>query len=121
MFDLILLDLTLAGRILLLAVWLVVGTWASDRAERRYGHDARCIVIDEVAGFWLSVLVVPWDLPHLAVAFFLFRAFDVLKPPPAYQLQSLRGGWGIMADDVAAGLYTLLFLWVAGLIFPFLG
>lgn len=108
-------------RLVMLAVWIVVGTWASDRAEQRYGHDARCIVVDEVAGLWLSVLWVPWDLPHLAAAFFLFRVFDVLKPPPAYQLQSLPGGWGIMADDLAAGLYTLLVLWVAGLLFPSFG
>ncbi|MBD3235096.1 MAG: phosphatidylglycerophosphatase A [Candidatus Eisenbacteria bacterium] len=105
-------------RLALLGVWIVVGTWTADRAERHFGHDARCIVIDEVAGYWLSVLFVPWDGLHLIAAFFLFRGFDVLKPPPAYQVQSLPGGWGIMADDLVAGLYTVLVLRLAGLVFP---
>jgi phosphatidylglycerophosphatase A len=85
----------------------VVGVWSAGRAEARYGHDAHAIVIDEAAGMLLTALWVPWTTAPLAAAFVFFRAFDVLKPPPAYQLQSLRGGWGVMADDVAAGLYAM--------------
>lgn len=89
---------------LILAVTLV-GGWAAGRAERRYGHDARCIVIDELAGMLVTAFAVPWDALHLAAAFLLFRALDILKPPPAYQVQSLPGGAGVMADDLAAAAY----------------
>jgi phosphatidylglycerophosphatase A len=99
----------LAG-LAVLGVLVVVGGWAAGGAERRYGHDARRIVIDEAAGMLLSALWVPWTWLHLGAAFVLFRAFDVLKPPPAYQLQSLSGGAGVMADDIAAGLYAVAVL-----------
>jgi phosphatidylglycerophosphatase A len=102
---------------LILAVTLA-GTWAAGRAERRYGHDAHCIVIDEVAGMLLTAFAVPWGWPHLAVAFFLFRALDILKPPPVYQLQSLPGGAGVMADDLAAGVYGVALLLLARAVIP---
>jgi phosphatidylglycerophosphatase A len=95
-----------------------VGAWAAGRAERRYGHDARCITIDEVAGMLLTAFAIPWTWLHLAVAFLLFRALDVLKPPPAYQLQALPGGAGVMADDLAAALYGLALLLLARAVIP---
>ena len=86
----------------------VVGTWAAEHAERVLGtKDPGAIVIDEVAGMTLSVLVLPLTVPVLAVAFVLFRVFDVLKPPPARQAQALPGGFGVMVDDLFAGLYAL--------------
>jgi phosphatidylglycerophosphatase A len=64
-------------------------------------------VIDEVAGMMLAVLVVPPTPSTLLVAFALFRVFDVLKPFPANVSQRLRGGLGVMVDDLVAGLYAL--------------
>jgi phosphatidylglycerophosphatase A len=101
--------------VILIGVCLVA-VWSGTRVERRYGHDARCIVIDEAAGMLLSAFLVPWDLMHLGVAFVLFRAADVLKPPPAYQLQSLPGGLGVLMDDLAAAGYTLALLAAARLL-----
>jgi len=69
--------------------------------------DPGAIVIDEVAGMALSVLALPLTPAVLAVAFVLFRVFDVVKPPPARGSQSLPGGVGVMVDDLIAGLYTL--------------
>ncbi len=109
---------SLAVRIGLLVVSTAVGVWAASHTEKRHGHDARCIVIDEIAGMFLSVLFIPWDLPHLAVAFALFRIMDILKPPPVYQMQSLPRGWGVMVDDLGAGAYTLLLLFVTSLLVP---
>jgi len=103
---------------LLLLASSAVGVWAAGRAERRYGSDPHCVVIDEVAGILLATYLIPWDLAHLACAFVLFRAFDVVKPPPVYQLQALRGGWGVVADDLAAGAYTLVLLALAGALLP---
>jgi len=108
----------LLARAGLLALVTVLGTWAAGRTEARYGEDARCIVIDEVAGMLAAALLVEWDAVHAAGAFVLFRALDILKPPPAYQLETLRHGVGVMADDIVAGLYALLLLLAAGLLLP---
>ncbi|MFH1144098.1 MAG: phosphatidylglycerophosphatase A [Candidatus Eisenbacteria bacterium] len=101
-----------------IALISLAGVWLAGRAERIYGHDPHCVVIDEIAGMLTTVLLIPWDLLHLGAAFLLFRAADVLKPPPAYQLQSLPGGWGIVVDDLAAGVYGLILLLLAGAVFP---
>jgi phosphatidylglycerophosphatase A len=68
------------------------------------------IVIDEVAGMMLSVLALPRTVGVLLVAFFCFRALDIVKPFPASEAQSLPGGLGVMVDDLIAGAYTLLLL-----------
>lgn len=79
---------------------------AAAHATARDCHeeDPSKVVIDEVAGMWLALAGQPRTLAVIAVAFFAFRALDVLKPPPIRQLERLPGGIGIMADDVAAGL-----------------
>ncbi len=85
-----------------------LGTWA----ETRYGKkDPGPFVIDEVAGYFVALLRLDGTKPgigELCVAFFLFRLFDVVKPFPARNMESIRGGWGIMLDDIFAGLYALL-------------
>jgi phosphatidylglycerophosphatase A len=83
----------------------VCGVVAADRAERLWGtHDDQRIVIDEVAGYLLTVAFVdrsnPWTL---ALGFIVFRALDILKPPPIRWFERAPGGWGVMLDDVAAG------------------
>ena len=65
------------------------------------------MVIDEVAGQWIALLGCPRDWPHAIIALVLFRLFDITKPFPVRQLESLPEGWGIVFDDVAAGLYAL--------------
>lgn len=80
----------------------------ADAAERLFGRkDARCIVIDEIAGFqWSLFLIAPTAL-HLVLGFLLFRLFDILKPFPARLFEDrLPGGMGVVADDLAAGLYA---------------
>jgi phosphatidylglycerophosphatase A len=70
-------------------------------------------VIDEVAGMALSVLLLPRTAGVLLAAFVLFRVFDVVKPYPANALQRLRGGAGVMLDDLVAGVYALVVLLAA--------
>jgi len=97
-----------AGVIIGFVAVTLIGTWAAEHAERALGDkDPGAIVIDEVAGMTLSVLLLPLTVPVLAVAFVLFRVFDVLKPSPARQAQALPGGLGVMVDDLIAGLYAL--------------
>ncbi len=88
----------------LIAGSLVVGPWACGSLIRPDDSDPKGAVWDEVAGMWLTCLFLPKTLPWLAVAFLVFRVLDVLKPWPIRRLERLPGGWGIMADDVAAGL-----------------
>ncbi|UCE20125.1 MAG: phosphatidylglycerophosphatase A [Gemmatimonadota bacterium] len=96
---------------------ILVGTWASSRAEKIYGRDASRIVIDEFAGFFIAVLLLP-KTPIVAIlGFFIFRVFDIFKPFPIRLAEKLRGGLGVMADDVLAGIFTnillRLYLWIA--------
>jgi phosphatidylglycerophosphatase A len=96
------------------AVVTALGIWAGARVERAVGRkDPGVVVIDEVAGMMVSVLAVPRSVPVLVAAFFLFRFFDVVKPPPANRLQALPGGLGIMVDDLIAGAYALVVLLAA--------
>ena len=101
------------GIILFFVAVTVIGTWAADVVEAAGSDkDPGIIVIDEVAGMTLSVLVLPLTVPVLLVGFVLFRIFDVVKPFPAGRLQSLKGGVGVMIDDLFAGLYALVVLLV---------
>jgi phosphatidylglycerophosphatase A len=70
--------------------------------------DPGFVVIDEVAGQWITLLFAPVTWKTLLLGFILFRGFDILKPPPVRQLERLPEGTGIVVDDVAAGLYALL-------------
>jgi phosphatidylglycerophosphatase A len=81
-----------------------IGVVAAGRAERVLGHDDGRIVIDEVAGMGIALLAAPRTWAGAAAAFALFRLFDIVKPPPVGRLQGVPGGWGVMIDDLAAGL-----------------
>jgi phosphatidylglycerophosphatase A len=75
--------------------------------------DPGFVVIDEVAGQWIALLFAPLSWKTLLAAFILFRGFDIVKPPPVRQLESLPEGIGIVIDDVAAGAYALLVMQLA--------
>lgn len=91
------------------AIATVVGIPAAAVVERESGReDPGHVVIDEVAGQWIALALLPFDIGHALLGFALFRLFDITKPPPARQLERLHGGLGIMMDDIAAGVYALL-------------
>ncbi|MBI4637240.1 MAG: phosphatidylglycerophosphatase A [Candidatus Rokubacteria bacterium] len=95
------------GLLVFLLAIVAGGTWAAHRAERILGRkDPGAIVVDEVAGMTLSVLAFPLTPPVLLTAFVLFRVFDIVKPFPARDSQRLRGGVGVMVDDLIAGVYA---------------
>lgn len=105
---------TLGGQVALAAgivCVVLVGTWSAHALSQRLGlKDPGVIVVDEIAGQMVTVLGIHLSGSVLAAAFVLFRVFDVIKPPPARQLEALPGGIGIMADDLAAGVYANLAL-----------
>jgi phosphatidylglycerophosphatase A len=99
------------------AIWgfllCLPGAWASTQAERIGGkQDPGFVVVDEVAGQWIALSVAPPTALGWLAAFALFRLFDIWKPYPVRKLESLHGGWGIMADDAAAGIYAAIVLYV---------
>lgn len=94
----------------LTASLLAVGTLAAQRVEPYWGKDSYRVVIDEVAGMWVGMLLVPITGPRLLLGLVLFRFFDMVKPLFISRLEALPGGVGVMADDVLAGIYTNLLL-----------
>ena len=91
-----------------IVVAILCGVPAATIVERESGRtDPGFVVIDEVIGQWIALLGSPADWRHGLIALVLFRLFDITKPFPVRRLERLPGGWGIVFDDVAAGLYAL--------------
>lgn len=85
-----------------------LGIFVSHEVSRETGSkDPGFVVIDEVAGQLIALIAVPAEWKYALASFILFRGFDIVKPPPIRRLEKLPGGWGIMLDDVAAGLCAL--------------
>jgi phosphatidylglycerophosphatase A len=97
-----------------LLVFTAVAVYVAREAEFIFGQkDAPCIVIDEVAGLLWTMLYVPATIPAVIIGFILFRFFDILKPFPVRLLEDkLPGGYGVVGDDVMAGIYSNLALQV---------
>jgi phosphatidylglycerophosphatase A len=94
----------------------ILGVWSAGRAEKVFARvDPPQVVIDEVVGQIITFVATPrvnWT--GLIAGFILFRAFDIVKPFPAWRAERFPGGWGIMLDDVVAGLYSLIVLVILG-------
>ena len=103
-----LLHLALATALAALAA-LLIGIPAASVVEKESGgSDPQHVILDEVAGQWTALIGITADWKHAIAALLLFRLFDITKPPPARQLDRMHGGFGIMMDDVAAGVYALI-------------
>lgn len=95
------------------------GVPISKRAADYWGKDPSKVVIDEVAGCMISVILVPKSPVLWIIAFLAFRAYDILKLPPARTAESkLPHGWGIMMDDVVAGIYSFILVHLINILFP---
>lgn len=98
---------------------LIVGVISSKEAERSWGKDSNKIVIDEVLGMAISLLFLPINFKTLIAGFILFRFFDIVKPLWIKRSENLKNGWGVMMDDVVAGIYSnivIQLLFVAGIL-----
>jgi phosphatidylglycerophosphatase A len=119
--------LTPGDFLIVLALLYLAGVWVCDKAGRDLGvEDHRAIVWDEVVAFLLVLFFTPPTLPWQAIAFVLFRLFDILKPGPIRAIERMfRGGFGVMVDDLVAAFFTLLCLallrWLAPMAGGFLG
>ena len=100
-------------RLLFVLALLVLSIYVADKAEKIYQKkDDQRIVIDEIIGLQITMLPVPINILNLCTAFVLFRIFDIWKPFPVKNLQGLPGGWGVVIDDVAAGIYAGAIMWL---------
>lgn len=107
--------LPLKGYLAVIATLFLAGMKASGSAEKTWGKDPSRVVIDEVVGMLLTLISRPSGPVSIGVGFLIFRILDILKPPPVGTLdRTVKGGLGIMADDMAAGLIGALFLTLLG-------
>ena len=103
--------LGLTGQLVAVLVVTVVSMIAADIVATSMGlKDPGLIVADEVAGMMVTMIAIPLSLKSLLLGFILFRVMDVVKPPPARQFEHFKGGIGIVADDLMAGVYAQLVL-----------
>lgn len=91
---------------------LAFSVYVAGQAENIYQKkDDQRIIIDEIIGFQITMLPVEINILNICTGFVLFRIFDILKPFPIRNIQRLPGGWGIVADDVIAGIYAGVIMW----------
>ena len=93
-----------------IVVLFFLGVWSSSQLEKVWGHDSNRIVIDELMGMSVALFLVPFSWINFAVAFVLFRFFDIVKPFFIRRVEAVPSGWGVMLDDFLAGIYSALIL-----------
>ena len=96
--------------IVLIVVVALLGIYATNKLEQEWGKDPSKVVVDELVGVWIAMVFVPFSWLNLLLAFGLFRFFDIAKPLGVRKMEQLKGGLGVMADDVLAGIYANLAL-----------
>lgn len=102
-----------------IAIITVVGLWSATEAEHHFGGiDPGPVVIDEVVGMLMTLALHPVNVLGAIVGFFIFRVLDVVKPWPARRLELLPGGFGVVLDDMMAGVYGNLIVWGLVRLFP---
>jgi phosphatidylglycerophosphatase A len=101
---------------LTLITFFFLSCWISEKAQRHWGkRDHPRIVIDEIMGFLITMLWLPKTTLFIILGFFLFRFFDIVKPPPIRLLERVKGGYGVVLDDVLAGVYANIVLQIVRL------
>lgn len=88
----------------------LIGVWVATKVSREKGEDPSIVVIDEMLGMLVALIGCPRTLLSVLIAFVLFRFFDIVKPFPVRNAEYLPSGWGIMTDDLVAGLYTFFII-----------
>ena len=103
----------------LIVLFTALGVWSSGIMEAYWGKDPSKVVVDEMVGVWIPLLAVrDGNVYYVLAALILFRFFDILKPFGIRKMEAIGGGWGIMLDDLLAGIYSLFILlglqWLIG-------
>ena len=96
---------------ILILVFTFLGVWSSGVMEKYWGKDPSKVVVDEMVGVWIPLLCVnDGNIYYALAALLLFRFFDIFKPLGIRKMEAIGGGWGIMLDDILAGIYSLIVL-----------
>jgi phosphatidylglycerophosphatase A len=104
-------DALFAATLVLTVVFTVLGVWSANVLAPSWGEDPSRVVVDEMVGVWIPLLGAPaGDAAYALAAFVLFRFFDIVKPLGVRKMENFKGGWGIMADDILAGVYGFIVL-----------
>jgi phosphatidylglycerophosphatase A len=103
-------SLGVVGWLVVLTAAFFIGVYTAGSMAREWGEDPGPVVIDEGVGFLTTVALLPHGAWMAAAGFLLFRALDIVKPPPVRQCERLPGGWGIVVDDLVAGIYGNLLI-----------
>ena len=98
------------GLLLATIIFTLLGVWSTNELESEWGKDPSKVVVDELIGVWIAVLWIPAETQWLILGFILFRFFDIAKPLGIKRLENIKGGWGVMLDDVGAGIYANIVL-----------
>lgn len=91
-------------------IFFVYGVFVGDKFEIQYGKDPSECTIDEIVGTWISLIGLPKTIWIVIITFVIWRILDIVKPPPARNIEKIKGGLGIMLDDVISGIYTLFIM-----------
>ncbi|MDQ0064213.1 phosphatidylglycerophosphatase A family protein [Chryseobacterium lathyri] len=97
-------------QIVAVIIVFIIGVWVSDNLEEYWGKDSNKIVIDEVLGMMVSLVFIPISVKNVVIAYLLFRFFDITKILGIKRSEKLPKGWGVMVDDLWAGIYCNLIL-----------
>jgi phosphatidylglycerophosphatase A len=106
------------GQVLAILIVFAIGVYTAGQVEAGWGKDSYRVVIDEVAGMAITLLAIPVNWQYVGVGLVLFRFFDIAKPLFIRKMENLRGGWGVMMDDMLAGVYANLLLQIVVLFKP---
>lgn len=94
--------------IFFITLFILIGVPIARKFESIYGEDPKEYTNDEVIGMWISLLFIPKKIWWIILAFFIWRAFDIIKPFPVRKLESVKNGWGVLLDDILAGIYSFM-------------
>ena len=92
----------------LISLFSIMGVYTGNKFEKVYGKDPAQCTIDEMVGMWITLLFIPKYIWYILIAFIIWRILDIIKPFPANIVEKIKGGWGIMLDDIVAGIYSLI-------------
>ena len=95
-----------------IVILFVLGIHIGNYFEKLYGKDPNEFTLDEIVGTWITFLIIPKELFYIIFAFCIWRFLDIVKPFPAKNAESLKGGLGIMLDDVVSAMYSLIIIYI---------
>jgi len=105
-------EIDLLWQVCITLVVILLGVWSGNAVDAVWGKDSSKVVIDEVAGMMIGLISIPYNIWYGLIVLTLFRFFDIAKPLGVRKMERLPKGWGVMADDVLAGIYTQIVMQV---------